>query len=82
MVSFFTHLEIYSLLSIQTICFAVIIFAKKISGKKDNLKKIYDLSGYFCLILFCSKQLISKGTFLLIHARKDANTKLLLVNIV
>lgn len=82
MVSFFTHLEIYSLLSIQTICFAIITFLKKISEKKDNLKKKYDLSEYFCLALFCSNRLTFKNTRSLIHARKNFKVELLPINII
>ena len=66
MFSFFTQLEIYSLLLIQAIGLAVISFAKKISGKKDSSKKIYDLLEHFQSLLVYSGQKISRDTDLLL----------------
>lgn len=61
MFSFFTQLEIYSLLSIRTIRLAVIMFAKKMLSEKDISKKIYDLLGYFRSISFYSDQIMPKS---------------------
>jgi len=61
MFSFFTQLEIYSLLLIRTIRLAVIMFTKKISSKKDSSKKIYDLLRHYQSVSFYPKQIMSKS---------------------
>ena len=61
MISFFTQLEIYSLLSMLTIGLATIILAKKILEKKDILRKIYDSLRCFLPISVYSSQMMPKS---------------------
>ncbi len=82
MVSFFTHLEIYSLLSLLAISFTVVIFAKRMLDKQDNLKKICDLLRHFSFVLFYAGQSMFKTLIVAVaYASERPKTILLPVNI-